>query len=153
MPLFNSILRAGAAAAGLEVKRTETQAQQIAKLAVEVSQRMTATEKANRDKSETCLGLYANFFVSILGLAESAFRLVAHFVVVLIFFLGYYIILCLSCGKAESGKSMRHQMSRISMYSGLLAACLGNIREYYLVISYNIIQQNTIPRTCFIIFD
>jgi hypothetical protein len=127
--MFNTILRAGVAAAGLEVKRTETREQQIAKLAVEVSQRMAAAEKQNRDQNETCLGLYGNFFLSILGLAESAVRLVLHFFVVLVFFFGYYIILCLSCGKAESGNSMRHQMSRISMYSGLLAAMLGNIRE------------------------
>lgn len=126
--MFKSILRAGAAAAGLEApRRTESNEQKIAKLAVEVSQRMAAAEKQSRDQNETCLGLYGNFFLSILGLAESAVRLAVHFLVVLLFFFGYYIILCLSCGKAESGASMRHQMSRVSMYSGLLAAMLGNI--------------------------
>lgn len=131
--MFNSVLRAGAAAAGLETRKSETIEQKIAKLAVEVSQRMSAAEKQNRDQNETCMGLYGNFFLSILGLAESAVRLVVHFFIVLVFFFGYYIILCLSCGKAESGNSMRHQMSRVSMYSGLLAAMLGNIRKLCVV--------------------
>jgi hypothetical protein len=129
--MFSSILRAGVAAAGLEPQRTsQSREQKVAKLAVEVSQRMAAAEKESRDQNETCLGLYGNFFLSILALAESAVRLLIHFFIVLVFFFGYYIILCLSCGKAESGNSMRHQMSRISMYSGLLAAMLGNIRKY-----------------------
>mmetsp|Transcript_4485 Transcript_4485/g.8349 ORF Transcript_4485/g.8349 Transcript_4485/m.8349 type:complete len:315 (-) Transcript_4485:1317-2261(-) len=127
--MFSSILRAGAAAAGLESQRTTTatREQQIAKLAVEVCQRMTTAERESKDQNETCLGLYGNFFLSILGLAEAAARLTIHFIIVLLFFLGYYIILCLSCGKAESGIAMRHQMSRVSLYSGLVAATLGNI--------------------------
>ena len=126
--MFSSILRAGAAAAGLEpAKRTLSRDQQIAKLAVEVCQKMTTIEKSKKEESETCLGLYGNFFLSIFGLAESAVRLVIHFSIVVIFFFGYYIILCLSCGKAESGIAMRHQMSRVSMYSGLMTAMLGNI--------------------------
>jgi hypothetical protein len=135
--MFNSILRAGVAAAGLEARNvSETREQKIAKLAVEVCQRMSKSEKENRDQSETCLGLYGNFFLSILGLAESAARLLIHFFIVLVFFFGYYVILCLSCGKAESGNSMRHQMSRISMYSGLLAAMLGNIRKYLFLMTF-----------------
>ena len=126
------MLRAGAAAAGLEVNnRSESKEQKIAKLGVEVSQRMNAAEKAKRDENETCCGLYGNFFLSILALAESAVRLLIHFFIVLIFFFGYYIILCLSCGKSEAGNAMVHQMTRVSMYSGLLAAMLGNIREFH----------------------
>lgn len=125
--MFKTIVRAGAAAAGLTDPTKESTEKKIARLAVEVSQRMKATELSNRDNNETCIGLYCNFFLSIFALAESAVRLVVHLLVVPVFFFGFYIILCLSCGKAESGNVMRHQMSRISMYSGLVAAMLGNI--------------------------
>jgi hypothetical protein len=129
--MFNSILRGAAAAAGLEAPRaSESREHKIAKLAVDVNQQMAIVEKDSKKANETCLGLYGNFFLSILALAESAARLLIHFFIVLMFFLGYYIILCLSCGKAESGNAMRHQMTRISMYSGLVAAMLGNICKF-----------------------
>lgn len=125
--MFSSILRAGAAAAGIDSPKHESRERKVARLAVDVCQRMKAIEAENKRKNETCLGLYGNFFLSILGLFESTARFGVHLLIVLLFFFGYYIILCLSCGKAESGDAMRHQMSRVSLYSGLMMAMLGNI--------------------------
>jgi hypothetical protein len=47
--------------------------------------------------------------------------------IVLCFFIGYYLVYCLSCGKANMGQLKGHQLSRCSLYSGLTFAMLGNL--------------------------
>lgn len=47
--------------------------------------------------------LYFHFFLSILALLECCLRFALHIVLFFMFLLGYYIWLCVSCGKAEVG--------------------------------------------------
>jgi hypothetical protein len=50
--------------------------------------------------------LYGHFFLSILALFECCFRFTFHIILFFMLLLGYYIWLCISCGKAEVGKSL-----------------------------------------------
>jgi hypothetical protein len=75
----------------------------------------------------TCISLYCHWFLSLLVLCECAARLMIHFFVVLIFFVGYYLVYCVSCGKANMGELKGHQLSRCSLYLGLLFAMCGNL--------------------------
>jgi hypothetical protein len=88
---------------------------------------MREVERQSKEREMTCISLYCHWFLSLLVLCECAARLMIHIFVVLIFFLTYYLVYCLSCGKANMGELKGHQLSRCSLYSGLLFAMFGNL--------------------------
>ena len=97
------------------------------RLAIQVRDKMASVEASNTEAEQTCFSLYAHFFISLLGLIEATVRLAFHVVVVCILYLGYYIVYCVSCGKAKLTDIFSHQQTRCSLYGGLVFAMLGNI--------------------------
>jgi len=88
---------------------------------------MKAEEGRLSEEEQTCVALYAHWFVSLLGLAEASLRLLVHLLIVGLALLLYYLIYCLSCGKSSLGVTLTFQMSRCSLYAGLCMAMLGNL--------------------------
>lgn len=97
------------------------------RLAHSVATKMKETENQAKQSEITCCSLYCHWFLSIAVLAEASARLIIHLMIVLIYFIGYYFIFCLSCGKANIGMLKGYQLTRCSLYSGLIFAMLGNI--------------------------
>lgn len=90
---------------------------------------MKEIENNSKNNEITCISLYCHWFLSLIVLMEASIRLMIHLTIVLVFFICYYLIYCLSCGKANIGMMKGHQLSRCSLYSGLIFAMLGNISK------------------------
>jgi hypothetical protein len=105
----------------------ETPEQKTARLAGDVRRRMQQHESQVKTKEQTCIGLYAHWFLSLFALFECALRLMVHGLIVALWVVLYYIVYCVSCGKAEVNDVMTHQMSRCSLYSGLFFSMIGNL--------------------------
>jgi hypothetical protein len=96
-------------------------------LALNVRGVMKAEEDKATEEEQTCVALYAHWFVSLLGLAEGCARLLVHLFIVGLACLLYYAVYCLSCGKTSLNVTLAFQMSRCSLYAGLVMAMLGNL--------------------------
>lgn len=99
------------------------------RLAHAVTTKMREVENQSRQHEMSCCALYCHWFLSLFALAEASIRLMLHLSIVLIFFLGYYVVYCLSCGKANVGMMKGHQLTRCSLYSGLMFAMIGNLSK------------------------
>lgn len=120
--------------------------QKRVQLAVQVRQRMNRADNVQKQSEQSCCDLYAHWFVSLLALCESAARLTVHSAIVGVVLILYYVIYCLSCGKVSVSNVMGHQMSRCSLYSGLLFAMLGNILVPWNPVLYVFHQSGTLSR-------
>ena len=102
----------------------------------EVCAKMTARENANRhaNRMSVC-GLYAHFFLSLFAVMECSFHLMIHLFLLVIMGLGYYVILCVSCGEwsAYSLGCFAQHTTMYGLYSGLLCGLLANICKYSIV--------------------
>lgn len=74
----------------------------VLNLEKQVTIKMIQYEKTLR-REITVGQLYCHFFLSIFALLECCLRFALHIVLFFMFLLGYYIWLCVSCGKAEVG--------------------------------------------------
>lgn len=103
---------------------------QIKSIGSEVCAKMTAKENANRNANRLSVcGMYAHFFLSLVAVLECIVHLMIHLLLLAIMGLGYYIILCVSCGEwsAYSLGCLAHHTSMYGLYSGLLCGLLANI--------------------------
>jgi hypothetical protein len=98
-----------------------------ARLAHSITIKMKEVELQAKKEEITCCALYGHWFLSLIVLAECSIRLTIHCTIIAVFFFLYYLIFCLSCGKANIGMMKGHHLARCSLYSGLLFAMLGNL--------------------------
>ena len=90
-------------------------------LANEVSNQMSAYESSSKDSLKpSILGLYAHWFLSVIGLFESFFKCILMFILPLTFFLVwialfliYYIVLCFSCGRTDGIPVINNLMEKV----------------------------------------
>jgi len=127
---------AGAAAAALGAAASVIRE---SPLAVQVCARMDAYESASKRSLEPSVcGLYLHFFMSLLGALEAGLRALTFFLFLvliavgyLLLFFGYWIVLCLSCGKTNVFppflSAIDHPIKMYSLYASLFCALIGNL--------------------------
>lgn len=112
---------------GTNVPNGDSRSQQINRLAHYVKNKMVEVERATGVVEPSVCALYLHFFLSIFALIESIVRVLIHALILLVAMLGYYIILCLTCGKFEGGVFIQHHLRMYFMYWSLFFAIIGNI--------------------------
>lgn len=112
-------------------------AQRIAQLAREVSDRMTQVEGSSSPTEPSIGALYAHFFLSLLALAECLARLGVHACILAVCFLLYYLVICISCGKSGGvSEFMSHHAMMVALYWSLFFAILCNIVAPWAPVAY-----------------
>ena len=88
--------------------------------------RMDAYESRRRSEISVA-ALYCHFFLSVFAMIECLLRIMLHCLVGFIGFLGFYVLLCLSCGKAKIGPLLAYQGQLAGNYLFFLWGVLGNL--------------------------
>jgi hypothetical protein len=101
----------------------------ISQLAHAVAQKQAQAEQAAYLAAEPSVcGLYAHFFLSLLGVVECTFRIMIIVVFLLSWFVVYYIIQCLSCGKNKDiSMSTSYYVGAFWLYVGISCGLIGNL--------------------------
>lgn len=106
---------------------------QIMMLAQEVTQEMSKYERRlflEADQSN-CFALYGHWFLTILAIFETGARLMLHCMIAFFYFVTFYIVKCLSCGKVGFLRSYesfgQFHMRMTALYLGLLCVIPNNL--------------------------
>jgi len=106
-----------------------TQDPRVGQMAADVGRRMAQTElETYRSTEPSVAGLYLHFVLSLLAVVECALRLVFIAIFLASWFVIYYILQCLSCGKNNDvGLSSSYFFKAFALYTGIMCGCLGNL--------------------------
>ena len=97
----------------------------ITQLVQTISSQMTQAEDAAYNHPSVC-ALYLHFILSFFGVIECALRLVFIVLFLSIWFVVYYIIQCVSCGKNQD-MSTSYYLTAFWLYIGILSGLVGNL--------------------------